>query len=86
MILVLWTTGVDPTGTLYGLPLVNTLNETNHFHLSVERIHQKMEKEKKKNAPRVLDTLVAWSSGSGSDTVVTGDFGSAAEGKQTTAK
>jgi hypothetical protein len=33
---VLWTTGVGPTGNLYGLPFVNTLDETNH--LSVERI------------------------------------------------
>jgi hypothetical protein len=33
-----------------------------------------------------LDTLVAWSSRSGSGTVVTGDFGSAVEGKQATAK
>ena len=26
MILILWTVGVEPTGTLYGLPLVNTLS------------------------------------------------------------
>jgi len=63
MIFVLWTIGVEPTGTLYGLALVNTLNGGTELR-------------KNKNIRGILHTLVAWSSCSGSGTVVTRDFGS----------
>ena len=46
-----------------------------------ERGKDTKKKERKRNAPGVLDTLVAWSSRSDSDTVVTGDFGGVVDGK-----
>jgi hypothetical protein len=78
MIFVLWMTGVEPTGTLNGLPFVNILNETNQLSGNM--------KLNLKNARCILDTLVAWSSRSGSSTVVARNLGSSLEGKQTTTK
>jgi hypothetical protein len=79
MIFILWATGVEPTGTLYGLPFVKTLNETNH--LSIEERGYK-----EANIRDIPDALIARSSCSGSGTVVTGDFGRALEGEQATAE